>query len=282
MARLLKSWQTFAGIQSSLTIQTPRMFLAARRRAIPPVIMKILIPLASCYILASSAVLAQQVFYTPTGLATESQVSGDPSIWNLTVTGGAIQTGDYTAWCFSMDLPGYAATDFGHNFESTVTSIDSLITNYASPGINKAGALVNYLFDAHYGSWNQPGLTGDEIRERIIGFHHILWEIQRDYNPEFGFSSFDLASGEHMVGANPTLDLISSDLSAAYSGLSESYTSGFYQLKAIDGSNVFKNGSPLGGSIQPLIVVSVIPEPSSLVMGGLAAGMLMLRRRRSK
>jgi hypothetical protein len=226
--------------------------------------------------------MAQQVFYTPNGLANDAQISGDPSIWNITVTGGAIQVGDYDAWCFSMDLPGYAATDFGHSFESTVTSIDSMITNHASPGINKAGALVNYLFDSYYGSWNQPGLTGDEIRERVIGFHHILWEIQRDYNPEAGFSSFDLASGIHTVGSNPTLDLIYSDLSAVYTGLSQTYTSGIYDLKAIDGSNVFKNGSPLGGSIQPLIVVSVIPEPSSLIMGGLAAGMLVLRRRRSK
>ena len=224
--------------------------------------------------------MAQQVFYTPNGLANEAQSAGYASVWNITVTGGALQSGGYDAWCFSMDLPGYESGDYGHPFESTVIAINNLISFQGSPGTNKAGAMINYLFDNYYGNWNQPGLNTAEITERILSFHHVLWEIQRDYNPEFGFSTIDFSAGQHTVGANQTLDLMFSDLSSTYAGLSQSYTSAIYQLHGISGSNVLKSGSPVSGEIQPLIVVSVIPEPSSMMLGGLAVGLLALRRRR--
>jgi hypothetical protein len=237
--------------------------------------------LPSLMLACFAPVCAQQVYYTPNDLTALAQATGDPSVWEITVTGGGIQAGVYDAWCFSPDLPGYTGSDFGQNFESTLISINGMIQNEASPGINKAGAMVNYVFDMYYGFWNEAGLDSSEIQDRFIGFHHILWEIQKDYNPEFGFSSFDLLSGGHVGGSSFTRDLISGDLSSVYASLSEDYTSGQYDLKVIDGRNVLKNGSPLGGSIQPLIVVSVIPEPSAFLMGGIAAGMLVLRRRRS-
>ncbi|MDP3851158.1 MAG: PEP-CTERM sorting domain-containing protein [Luteolibacter sp.] len=243
--------------------------------------MKTIFSLVSSLVLGSLAgASAQSVFYTPQSRTPLAIATGDPSVWDITVTGGGIAPGQYDAWCFSPEDAGYGAEDFGQSFESTLITLNGIIHYQAEPGVNMAGAMVNYVFDTYFGFWNESGLPSEQVQERYLGFHHILWEIQRDYHPEIGIASFDLLSGDHIGGSSYTKDLISGDLANVYAGLSPTYTSSQYDIKVIDGRNVLKNGAEVGWTLQPLIVVSVIPEPSTLILGGLAAGMLALRRRR--
>lgn len=239
------------------------------------------------YLLIPSLVLgsltgasAQSVFYTPDSRTPLAVATGDPSVWNITVTGGGIAPGQYDAWCFSPEDSGYDALVFGESFESTLVTFNGIIHNQPVTGVNMAGAMVNYVFDRYNGFWDESGLTPYEIQERYMAFHNVLWEIQRDYNPDTGISSFDLLSGDHIGGSDYTKDLISADLTSAYAGLSPTYTSSQYDLKVIDGRNVLQNGLAVGLTYQPLIVVGLIPEPSTLILGGLAVSMLSFRRRR--
>jgi hypothetical protein len=223
---------------------------------------------------------AQTIFYTPDSRTPVAIATGDPSVWNITVTGGSIASGQYDAWCFSPEDTGYDELVYGEIFESTLITFNGIIHHQPTTGVNMAGAMVNYVFDRYHGFWDETGLTASQVQERYIGFHHVLWEIQRDYNPDTGISSFDLLSGDHTGGSSYTKNLISTDLSSVYAGLSPTYVSSHYDLKVIDGRNVLKNGLEVGLTYQPLIVVGVIPEPSTLIMGGFAVGMLTLRRRR--
>lgn len=239
--------------------------------------MKTLLVLIGCL---AAEVRAQSVYYVPNDLTALSQSTGDGSVWNITVTGGGIAAGVYDAWCFSSDHPGYGGSDFGASFESSLVSLNDLSAHSASSGVNKTGAMVNYVFDRYYGFWNESGLSSAQVKDRYYGFHEILWEIQKDYDPSLGISSFNLSSGAYTSFSSYARNLISGDLSSAYSGLSSAYTSGKYELQVISGHNITKNGNLITWDVQPLIVVSQIPEPSQVTLCGLAGGLLMLRRRR--
>ena len=125
------------------------------------------------------------------------------------------------------------------------------------------------------------GLSTDEVKDRYHGFHAILWEIQKDYDPAVGVTSIDLTAGSYTTYSSYTRNLISADLSIAYASLSPTYTSNQYDLKLISGEAVIVNGTVRSWEIQPLLVVTPIPEPSAFMLGGLAAGALALRQKRS-
>lgn len=238
---------------------------------------------ASAAFLFSASAQNSAVSFSPQALTSAAVDVGDSAVWQIEVISGAIGAGFYEAWCFAPIDTAYGDADYGQSFDSTLVPLNSIIIHESSPGTNMANAMVNYLFDSHYGDWDEPTLSSLEKKERFRAFHHILWEIQSDYDPSVGLSSIDFTSGNHIVLEDLNLagQTIFSNLTGAYSGLSDTYTSGIFDLKVIDGRELFRNNIAVDATYQPLLVVSRIPEPSALLLCGTTVGFLFRRRRRS-
>lgn len=140
---------------------------------------------------------------------------------------------------------------------------------FQAGGTEKGDAMVHWMIDNYY---DAIVTTGDYTDRNPL--HLALWEVAHDYDGTVG--SLDIYSGDNNLSGNrPDIDYLVFDLIANYDSIASDYRSTLYNITYLED---FTSGN----DYQSMLLVAPVPEPSTLLLCGIAGAFGLLNRRRKK